>query len=72
MVFFLGFFSFPLMVSYVSILVALAAVAAPLLGSLIIDGWARDYVGAVNFSLDKIPDLSGKVAIVTGCITISF
>ena len=54
------------MVSYVAIFVALAAVAMPFLVSLLIDGWIRDYVGSVNFSLDKIPNLSGKTAIVTG------
>ncbi len=54
------------MVSKVAIAVALLAVVAPLLVSLAIDGWVRDYFGSVNFSLDKIPDMSGKTVIVTG------
>jgi hypothetical protein len=54
------------MVSKVAMAVALLAVASPLLLSLLVDGWVRDYVGSVNFSLDKIPDMSGKTVIVTG------
>ncbi len=54
------------MVGKVAIAVALLAVVAPLLVSLVIDGWVRDYFGSVNFSLDKIPDMTGKTVIVTG------
>ena len=42
------------------------AVATPFLLNLAFDGWIRDYIGPVNFSLEQIPNLSGKTAIVTG------
>jgi hypothetical protein len=54
------------MVSKAAVAIVLLAVASPLFFSLVLDGWVRDYFGPVNFSLDRIPDLSGKAAIVTG------
>jgi hypothetical protein len=54
-----------------TIFVGLVAIASPFIVSLALDGWIRDFVGAVNFSLGKIPNLSGKTAIVTGEFIIS-
>ena len=39
------------MVGKITIFVAILAVAIPFLLSLAFDGWVRDYVGDVNFSL---------------------
>lgn len=45
------------------------AVAFPILLSEVIGGWTKKYTSTVSFSAAKIPDLSGKVAIVTGANT---
>mmetsp|Transcript_4863 Transcript_4863/g.9136 ORF Transcript_4863/g.9136 Transcript_4863/m.9136 type:complete len:362 (+) Transcript_4863:123-1208(+) len=49
--------------------VAVVAVALSALLSLVIDGKARLYYPTPGFSLEAIPDLNGKVAIVTGANT---
>jgi hypothetical protein len=49
----------------VIVTVFVALISTPFV-SLLVDGWIIDYIGAVNFSLDQIPDLTGKSAIVTG------
>lgn len=45
--------------------VAALALGTPLLLSFAVDGWLRVHVGS-QFSLEQIPDMTGKTAIITG------
>ena len=47
----------------------LLVVAAPMMFSELIGGWTRQYTSWPLFSVEKMPDLTGQVAIVTGANT---
>ena len=53
----------------VSAAVVLLAAAGPIFLSEIIGGWTKKYTSPVYFRPSHIPDLTGKVAIVTGANT---
>jgi len=48
------------------VLIPLMAMLAPLGMSLAFDGWIREYVPLAGWSIDQMPDMTSKVAIVTG------
>ena len=52
-----------------SAVVAILAAIAPLLVSELVGGWTKKYTSPNTFSTNDIPDLTGKVAIVTGANT---
>ena len=55
-------------VFHFAILIVVAAVVAPLFFSYLFSGWVAKYTSP-PYSFDDIPDLTGKVAIVTGTNT---
>lgn len=52
-----------------SSIIALFSVAFPIFLSEMIGGWTTKYTSPVSFTPSNIPDLSGKVAIITGANT---
>ena len=52
-----------------SILIAVSTAVLPLLLSELMGGWTRKYTSPNTFTTNDIPDLTGKVAIVTGANT---
>jgi NAD(P)-dependent dehydrogenase (short-subunit alcohol dehydrogenase family) len=49
-----------------AIAVPVVAVLSPLTLSLMCNGWINDYVPPPGWSIDQMPDMSGKVVVVTG------
>lgn len=49
-----------------AVAVPVLAVLSPLVMSLMMNGWINDYVPPPGWSIDQMPDMSGKVVVVTG------
>eukprot|EP00930_Biecheleria_cincta_P056774 TRINITY_DN42832_c0_g1_i1.p1 TRINITY_DN42832_c0_g1~~TRINITY_DN42832_c0_g1_i1.p1 ORF type:complete len:353 (+),score=63.82 TRINITY_DN42832_c0_g1_i1:171-1229(+) len=49
-----------------AICVPVVAVLAPVMLGLLMNGWINDYVPPPGWSIDQMPDMSGKVVVVTG------